>query len=111
MCLFPKSNFNSFTIPTVQNISPHALAVIVSMIMQLQKCMNAESCWYLIIVALLGPFENFPYTPAISGEAEGVVTNLTCAYDYNCPVDIVDETSCMNFGGNAVVTCIFCKDI
>ena len=59
---------------------------------------------------MLGPVEGLPYTPTGSRETEGVVTNFTCAYDYYCPVNVLDETSCDNLGGNAVVTCIISKN-
>ena len=87
------------------------LLIIVSIFMLLHKYMNAEPCWYVIIGALLGPLENFTYTPSTTEEVEGVVTNLTCAYGYNCTVDVIAEASCTNFSGNAVVTCIIRKNI
>ena len=74
---------------------------------QVQTYVKVHSCFYLCTVALSGPLEGLPYTPASSGETEGVVTNLTCPYDYySCTVDGMNETSCDNFGGNAVVTCL-----
>ena len=64
-------------------------------------------CYYLPnIVALLGPLEGLPYFANSTYEAEGVITNFTYPYDYYYPLDVVDETSCDDFGGNAVITCV-----
>ena len=40
----------------------------------------------------------------------GVITNFTCVLDSNCPIEVEEESSCDNFGGNAVVTCLTRKD-
>ena len=60
-------------------------------------------------VAVLGPLGDFPYSLAGYGKTVGVVTNLTCAYDYYCPVYDVVESSCDGFGGNAAISCIHSK--
>ena len=67
--------------------------------------------WYLITATLFGPLEGLPYTPFGTGEADRVVTNLTCAYDFYCPDNTVVETSCDDFGGNALITCLTCEHI
>ena len=58
----------------------------------------------------MGPVgDGLPYTPPEIGNVDGVITNLTCVYDYSCPIDIMNETSCDGFNGIAVLTCLTCK--
>ena len=60
----------------------------------------------LYVVPLDEPVEGLPYSPPEIEGADGVITNLTCVYNYSCPIDIMDNTSCDNFGGIAVLSCV-----
>ena len=68
--------------------------------------METDIYCYLSTVALLGQEAGFPYDYSSSNESDGVITDFSCTYKSTCPHEIVDESSCANFGGDAVVTCV-----
>ena len=73
--------------------------------------MHGGKIFVHLSAVVLEDLDDLPYTPPYIEEDQAVITNLMCVYNGSCPIDDMEEFSCDNFNGSAVLTCVICKNL